>query len=49
VDYHFYCGKIVKEFKQDINQRGDVFYRWFNELPVLLLVAVIILVVVKPF
>ncbi len=49
VGYHFYCGKIVKEFKQDINQRGHLFYRWFNELPVLLLVAVVILVVVKPF
>jgi len=49
IGYHFYCGKIVKAFKQDINQRGHVFYRWFNELPVLLLVVVIILVVVKPF
>ncbi len=49
VGYHFYCGKIIKEFKQDINQRGHIFYRWFNELPVLLFVAVIILVVVKPF
>ncbi len=49
IGYHFYCGKIVKAFKQDRNQRGHVFYRWFNELPVLLLVAVIILVTVKPF
>jgi len=49
IAYHFYCGKIVKEFKHDVNQRGHVFYRWFNELPVLLLVAVVILVVVKPF
>jgi len=49
IAYHIYCGKIVKAFKQDLNQRGHLFYRWFNELPVLLLIAVIILVVVKPF
>lgn len=47
--YHLYCGKIVKAFKQDNNQSNHVFYRWFNEFPVLLLVVVVILVVVKPF
>ncbi len=49
IAYHLYCGKLVTAFKQDRNQHSHVFYRWFNELPVLLLVAVIILVVVKPF
>ena len=49
IGYHFYCGHLVKVFANDDNQRSHVFYRYFNELPVLILVAVIILVVVKPF
>lgn len=49
VAYHLYCGKLVKDFSQDKNQHSHIWYRWFNELPVLLLVAVVILVVVKPF
>lgn len=47
--YHFYCGHLVRVFKEDKNTRSDVFYRWFNEFPVLILVAIIVLVVVKPF
>jgi len=47
--YHLYCGHLVKEFAANRNTRGHVFYRWFNELPVILLTAVVILVVVKPF
>jgi len=46
--YHGYCGKLLKQFACDENQRGHVFYRWFNEFPVLILLAVVILVVVKP-
>ena len=49
IAYHAYCGKLVNDFKHDRNRRGHVFYRWFNEFPVLILFAVIILVVVKPF
>ena len=49
IGYHFYCGKIVKEFKADLNNRSHVFYRWFNEFPVLILFGVVILAVVKPF
>ncbi|SMN01871.1 Protoporphyrinogen IX oxidase, novel form, HemJ [uncultured Candidatus Thioglobus sp.] len=49
IGYHFYCGHLVALFKQDKNTRSHIFYRWFNELPVLLLVAIIILVVVKPY
>ena len=49
VIYHFYCGALVKRFAQGDNQRGHVFYRWFNELPVLVLFAAVILAVVKPF
>lgn len=46
--YHFYCGKIIRDFKAGNNTRSHVFYRWFNEFPVLILFTVVILVVVKP-
>jgi putative membrane protein len=49
VGYHFMCGSLLKKFKQDINDKGHVFYRWFNEVPVLFLVAITIMVVVRPF
>lgn len=47
--YHMYCGKLLRDFRDNRNRHGHVFYRWFNEFPVLILVAVVILVVVKPF
>ncbi|MBC7191655.1 protoporphyrinogen oxidase HemJ [Marinobacter sp.] len=47
--YHFYCGHLVRVFRDDRNTRSHVFYRWFNELPVLILLVVVILAVVKPF
>ena len=46
--YHIYCGKLLHDFKNDRNKRGHVFYRFFNELPVIIMVIIIILVVVKP-
>ncbi|MCX7627331.1 MAG: CopD family protein [Methylophilaceae bacterium] len=49
VAYHLYCGRLVKDFAAGRNTRSHVWYRWFNEIPVLLLTAVVILVVVKPF
>jgi len=49
VIYHFYCGKLLALFKQGLNTHSHVWYRWFNEIPVLLLMAVVILVTVKPF
>lgn len=49
IGYHLYCGKLVKQFRDGRNQRSHVFYRWFNEFPVLVLTAIVILVVVKPF
>ena len=48
VAYHLYCGHLVRIFAENRNRRSHVFYRWFNELPVLLLLAIVILVVVKP-
>ena len=47
--FHFYCGKLVKDFAEDRNQRSHVWFRYFNELPVLVLFTVIPLTVLKPF
>jgi len=47
--YHHYCGMLVKRFAADLDARSHVFYRWFNEVPVIILTAVVILVTVKPF
>ena len=47
--YHVWCGKLMLDFRRDRNRHGHVWYRWFNEVPVLFLVAIVILVVVKPF
>ena len=49
VAYHIYCGKLLIDFKNDRNRHNHVYYRWFNEAPVLALIAIIILVEVKPF
>lgn len=48
VAYHIYCGKLLLDFKHDRNEHGHVFYRWLNELPVLILIAVVALAVAKP-
>jgi putative membrane protein len=47
--YHFYCGKLLKDFAAGRNQRSHVWYRFFNEGPVLILLAICVLAVVKPF
>jgi protoporphyrinogen IX oxidase len=47
--YHHVCGAQMKRFARGENTRSHVFFRWFNEIPVLILLAVVILVVVKPF
>lgn len=49
IGYHFWCGHILKQFRDDKNTRSHVWYRWFNEVPVLALFAIVIFVVVKPF
>jgi putative membrane protein len=46
--YHGYCAKLMLNFKHDRNARSHVFYRWFNEFPTLILVAVVLLTVLKP-
>lgn len=47
--YHHACAKLLRSFERNQNRRSHVWYRWFNEAPVLLLVAAVVLVVVKPF
>ena len=49
IGYHHACWMLLKKFERGVNKRGDRFYRWFNEVPVLLLIAIVVLVVVKPF
>ena len=49
VVYHFYCWRLLLDFKHDRNKHSHVFYRWFNEAPVLALIAIILLVELKPF
>jgi len=49
IGYHLWCGRLMIAFRADRNRHGHVFYRWFNEAPVLALVAAVVLVVVKPF
>jgi putative membrane protein len=49
VVYHVYCGKLMLDFRHDRNRHGHVFYRWLNEVPVVLLVAIVLLVELQPF
>ena len=49
IGYHIYCGQLLRDFKHDRNRHGHVFYRWLNEAPVLILIAVVLLAVIKPF
>lgn len=49
IGYHHICGAQLKRFARNENARSHVFYRWFNEIPVLMLLAIVILVVIKPF
>ena len=47
--YHHVCGRMLRQFERGENRRHHVWYRWFNEAPVIMLVIVVVLVVVKPF
>ena len=49
IGYHHACGSLLKKFEQGTNKRSHVWFRWFNEVPVVLLLLVLIMVVVKPF
>jgi putative membrane protein len=47
--YHWWCAKMVREFERDEINHSHVWFRWFNEFPVVILFGVILLVVMKPF
>lgn len=49
IGYHHMCLAYMKKFERDANTKSHVFYRWFNEAPVIILIAVVCLAVVKPF
>ena len=49
IGYHLWCWRLVAVFQRGENQRDHVWYRWFNEVPAVLLIAIVVLVVVKPF
>jgi putative membrane protein len=47
--YHVWCWRLVRAFAADANTKSERWYRWFNEVPTVILFATVILVVVKPF
>ena len=49
IGYHHNCKSLLKKFENGENTHSHIWYRWFNEAPVLGMLAVVILVVVKPF
>jgi len=49
VAYHAYCGVLLGRFARNENRYSHIWYRWFNEVPVVILTAVVFLVVLKPF
>jgi len=49
VVYHAYCGVLLGRFARNENRYSHIWYRWFNEVPVVILTAVVFLVVLKPF
>jgi putative membrane protein len=49
VGYHHVCGRLLRQFARGETPHGHVWFRWFNEIPVLALIAICLLVVLKPF
>ena len=49
IAYHLWCGKLLGDFRHDRDTKSHIWYRWFNEFPVLILIAAVILAVLKPF
>lgn len=47
--YHLWCIALTADFRRDANRHSHVWYRWFNEFPVLILLGSVFLVVLKPF
>ena len=49
IGYHYMCGAMIKKFVKGTNTKTHIWFRWFNEVPVLLLTLIVLLVVLKPF
>jgi putative membrane protein len=49
IGYHVWCGLLMRDFARGANRHSGTWYRWFNEVPTVLLVAIVILTVVRPF
>lgn len=49
IGYHHACWSMLRKFQLGVNKRGETFFRWFNESAVILLAAIVVLVIVKPF
>ena len=49
IGYHHACGSILKKFERGVNTRSHTWFRWFNEVPVVLLLVIVILATVTPF
>ena len=47
--YHLWCGMLLRDFAADRNRKSHVWFRWFNEIPLVVLIATVFLVVFKPF
>ena len=47
--YHIYCIKFFNNFRKNTNTRSHIFFRWFNEIPVILLILITLLVILRPF
>lgn len=49
IGYHAYCFLLLQDFKHNRNKHSHIWYRWYNEIPVVIMIAIIILAVVRPF
>jgi putative membrane protein len=49
VGYHLWCLRLLRAFAAGRNTKSHIWYRWFNEVPVIVLIATVLLVVLKPF
>lgn len=47
--YHFWCYRIMLEFREERNKRSHIWYRWFNEAPAVALIVIVVMVIVRPF
>jgi putative membrane protein len=49
IAYHASCAFVIRDFQNERNRHTHVYYRWYNEIPAIFLVIIVLLAVVKPF